>query len=317
MPSKTSKTTRNICFTLFEPFPTFPITFDEKTVKYACYQVEKAPDTGKLHVQGYLELKESWRYSRIKELFGRKDIHLEARRGSRDEARDYCRKEESRVDGPWEFGDFGKKQGTRSDLLSVKAAIDKGAKEIEVYEQFFASSARHHKFFAKYISLKAPKRTVKPKAVLFLGPPGGGKTSWIQSQEKDCYWHSAAMGTWFDEYRGETVVVFDDTYGTIPFNMYLGLIDSKPFPVQVKGASMQFMPEKVYVVANRLPETWYKNERGHMDFRAFYRRFDEYWFMDEDHEIQKFGSAEEFKDFCQSNLSEKAQVEEEPRSPVV
>ena len=33
--------------------------------------------------------------------------HFEPRRGTRDQARDYCRKAETKVDGPWEHGAFG------------------------------------------------------------------------------------------------------------------------------------------------------------------------------------------------------------------
>lgn len=102
MPSK-DKTSRNYCWTLYEPFPELPIVFDEDTVKYCVYQKEECPETKKLHLQGYVELKKSIRFAALKKLFGREDLHIEQRRGTRDEARDYCRKEESRVAGPWEF----------------------------------------------------------------------------------------------------------------------------------------------------------------------------------------------------------------------
>ena len=57
-------------------------------LRYAVGQVEKSPSTGKLHIQGYTEWTSSLRPS---ELATRLQAHWEFRRGSRSEARDYCR----------------------------------------------------------------------------------------------------------------------------------------------------------------------------------------------------------------------------------
>ena len=57
-------------------------------LRYAIGQVEKAPDSGKLHIQCYTE----WTVSlRLKEIAGRAQANWAFRRGSRSEARDYCR----------------------------------------------------------------------------------------------------------------------------------------------------------------------------------------------------------------------------------
>ena len=49
--------------------------------------------------------------------------HWESRRGSHLQAKEYCSKEESRVDGPWEAGEEGDHlggQGKRNDMLALK-----------------------------------------------------------------------------------------------------------------------------------------------------------------------------------------------------
>ncbi len=70
-------------------------------IKYAVWQLERCPDTGRLHVQAYVEWKAGIRLAAAKRQIGDAQAHLEVRRGTREQARDYCTKEESRVEGPW------------------------------------------------------------------------------------------------------------------------------------------------------------------------------------------------------------------------
>lgn len=50
--------------------------------------------------------------------------HIEKRQGTTDEAREYCRKTDSRVLGPYEEGSFGREgQGVRSDLAAYNTRV--------------------------------------------------------------------------------------------------------------------------------------------------------------------------------------------------
>jgi len=68
---------------------------------YLVWQLESGKQ-GTVHLQGYVE------FAKNKTLAGCKkwlpSAHWEQRRGTAVQARDYCQKEESRVDGPWELG---------------------------------------------------------------------------------------------------------------------------------------------------------------------------------------------------------------------
>lgn len=80
-------------------------------VRYVVWQHEAASTTGKLHVQGYAEFSESVRYTAARTMLQLPDdTHFEVRKGTREQARDYCRKEETRVDGPWELGTWTEKK---------------------------------------------------------------------------------------------------------------------------------------------------------------------------------------------------------------
>ncbi len=56
---------------------------------YAVAQVERSPETGNLHIQAYTEWRTSKRRNEVSKLVCG---HLEYRKGSREDARDYCRK---------------------------------------------------------------------------------------------------------------------------------------------------------------------------------------------------------------------------------
>lgn len=83
--------------------------------KFIAGQLERCPETGSLHLQGYLELTaperfvwltKNWEF--FKPVPGPNNInnsvHFEKRRGTQTQAIDYAEKEESRIAGPWRYG---------------------------------------------------------------------------------------------------------------------------------------------------------------------------------------------------------------------
>lgn len=104
-------TTRSVCFTIFSEWD-HSVLSDER-VKCACVQKEKCPETGKEHYQGFCMFVKPMRYSSIKELLKCDSAHLEKTKGTPLQAWEYCEKEESRIDGPWKYGDKPKGSGHR------------------------------------------------------------------------------------------------------------------------------------------------------------------------------------------------------------
>lgn len=60
-------------------------------LKYAVGQIERSPETGTLHIQAYTEWQSSKRRSEVYKIF---PSSLQFRKGTRDDARDYCRKKQ-------------------------------------------------------------------------------------------------------------------------------------------------------------------------------------------------------------------------------
>lgn len=103
---------RSWTFTIFNILWDIKNLQDER-IKCAVVQKEKCPDSGREHFQGYLQLLAPSRLNAVKKILNEDTAHLEVRKGTPQQAWDYCTKEESRVDGPWTFGDRPAGQGKR------------------------------------------------------------------------------------------------------------------------------------------------------------------------------------------------------------
>lgn len=75
---------------------------DTKVARYVVYQLEEG-ELGTTHYQGYIEFVQKKTLVACKKLLP--NAHWEPRRGSPEEAAAYCKKEETRKDGPWELGE--------------------------------------------------------------------------------------------------------------------------------------------------------------------------------------------------------------------
>lgn len=141
---------RNIMFTLNNPSANLVLAelpWTEDLVQFATWQLERGA-SGTLHIQGYLELKRKMRPSTmLNHLPFLRGAHFEKRMGSQAQAVAYCRKEDTRVEGPWTFGrEFVDERGTRNDLEDVKEAMKAGMSLEDVYDQFPGMAARYPRF---------------------------------------------------------------------------------------------------------------------------------------------------------------------------
>lgn len=269
------------CFTLFaenDTTPLTPLNYEEdwETARYLVYQEEIAPSSGRHHYQGYVE------FTRDKRLTGVRKIlptaHWETRRGTREEARAYCMKTESRHAGPFEHGEWkAGGRGARTDLLELYGAIkrDKLNKN-EIMDLMPEMYFKFHGAIDKMIAAQQTKRDWKTKITLICGPPGSGKSHWCHETFPDAYWKSAS--NWWDQYNGEETVILDEFYGWLPWNDLLRLLDKYPYQVQVKGSTCQMVAKQIIITSNKHPWEWYKNDKIHWDMEALYRRIEEFWY---------------------------------------
>ena len=83
--------------------------------RYGVWQLERGKN-GTAHLQGYVEFRKAMSLTAIKKVVGER-AYVEERRGTREEARAYCQKEDTRVEGPWEHGIWISGAGHRTDTV--------------------------------------------------------------------------------------------------------------------------------------------------------------------------------------------------------
>lgn len=137
------------CFTLYTKIdksgnysPTF--VYDESKMCYAVLQLEECPTTSRLHFQGYVEFKTRVAFDRCKKLLQSDSVNIRVADGSSEHNTTYCTKEETRVDGPWIFGEtLGLQgQGARTDIQKfLDVALDVEVQEDKHIPEF--SGATH------------------------------------------------------------------------------------------------------------------------------------------------------------------------------
>jgi len=252
--------------------------FQTAGVGYCVFQLEKAPTTGTPHFQGYLELKKPTHLSTIINMFPHAaHPHIEPRRGTRIQARNYCMKSDTRASGsshetgPFEVNEFGKGgQGKRTDLDAVAEMLTLGKSKEDILQSF---PGTYMKFFKGIASAEAllnkPSGVIKDdfQVILLYGPPRTGKTSDARALLTQLFGDSEIPfvkpdGKWFDGYTGQQGVIFDDFIGEEPgitIRSVLSWFDSREIVVETKGGHTTYKPNAIVVTTNKHPKLWFAN----------------------------------------------------------
>jgi len=250
---------RNWCFTINNPENNEIPEAWKEVARYCVWQREKGAE-GTEHLQGYVSLLTNKRLVGMKKLNA--TAHWEMRKGTHEQAKAYCTKEDTRVAGPWEFGEAPVNQGKRNDLGEVKQLLDEGKTVMQVAETQFASVMRYQKNLCWYAANKTAKNRQWPTFTTVLwGEPGVGKTRRVMEEAgPDAYWMPKAMGggtVFFDGYEGQEDVVIDEFYGWLPYDLLCRMLDRYPLLVDTKGSRTSFYPKRVWITSNKEPNLWY------------------------------------------------------------
>lgn len=293
---------RNWCFTLNNPTTT---PNDDNSnewwnrftdLKYGICQLEKG-ESGTQHLQGYLEFsKQVTPVSMQRMLPG---CYQTRRLGSRTQARDYCKKDETRVDGPWEYGEWEQEKGKRTDLTDIKDLLDNGKTESEIADSHFETWVKFHKGIREYKRMKEATRCEPTNFEVHIGEPGAGKTTGVMRDNPGAYWKTA--GKWWDRYQGQDTVVLDEFVGWIPYHELMRLGDCTPLDLEVKGSTVQFLAKKVILISNKFPWDWYNYNEHKLDRMSLFRRIKTVYFHRKGQAPKEFTDWNDFVEFCKEN----------------
>lgn len=265
---------RNICFTLNN------YTDDEYNLlvngTFYRYLIigKEVGDSLTPHLQGYAVLNKRFRANALKQIIGDR-VHFEARMGSHEQARDYCKK-----DGDFdEFGDEPK-QGARTDL--------KAACELVKNESAQAVALAMPELFVKYhrglkeleLAIQKPYTHTGVRGIWIYGEPGTGKSHAARLFDPDAFIKS--QNKWWDGYNGQKTVLLEDL-DTDVLGHYLKIWSDKwSCTGETKGGTVHLRYTTFIVTSN------YKPSRLFQDYymcEAVTRRFNVIEKTDQDQSI--------------------------------
>jgi len=264
--------------------------FQIKNDQVECWiaQFEKGGNTQRKHIQGYVLCKHAVSMNWMKNMLECDWAHLEPARGSREQNRIYCSKEETRIDDtiPKEGGNWATEQGKRNDLLDVACEIkEKKRKFHEIAIDHPTTYMKYHKGMEKLFSVVQNQELNGREgnygewslAKWYKGPTQSGKTSRVFQLYGDRVYWKNPMHKWWDGFKPDyhTAICIDDYPRSIPkdginFNELLRICQPFPFTVEVKGSTLQLGRQTIIVTSNYGLEEIFGLEAN---FDALKRRF--------------------------------------------
>lgn len=221
--------------------------------EYLVYQVERCPKTQRLHLQAFIYYSNArvWpkkRYPRA---------HIEPARSFTALMR-YCGKEETRVEGPWEFG-TKPAMGKRNDLEKLARSVVEGGKTAsEVAMADPVVGLRYHRGLTYLESISYKERTTKPRVLWLWGETGAGKTFYAWSLPGTKYIKDGTK--WWDGYSQQDVIIIDDFDGRWPVRDLLRLLDHYPYQGEKKGGYVPVNSGTIVITCDEPPSGFWTSK---------------------------------------------------------
>nr|QXP07740.1 MAG: replication associated protein [Arizlama virus] len=267
---------KNVCATVFKfdnAHPEHAVVFKPEIMDYLVYQMESAPGTGRHHLQLFCSFKKKGMYSKaIQTILGDNTAHLESMKGTYKEASDYCKKVESRVSGPWEYGVLPLGTG-HGNTTSHEKLVDicKRIRLSEVTEEALAEECptevlHHYRAFQYLRGLSAVQRDpfLEPVVCVECGAPRAGKSRQARMDllamcpKKDWYEYAADGKGYWNRYTNQTKILFDEFKGSLMLQFFKQCIHAGRFTVPVKYGDKPFLADHIVFCSNYCPQQWYE-----------------------------------------------------------
>lgn len=226
---------------------------------YIVFGKEVAPTTGTPHLQGYIEFATARTMTAIKKKMElSQDMHLEIRKGTPQEAREYCIKEGD----VYERGDIPQANGHRKGLEEATKAVIEGKSMDEIANEFPNEYVRYSSGLKSLATVKVKPRDPKnpPQVIWLWGLAGTGKTREAYESHKSVYIKDGTQ--WWDGYEGQEAIIIDD-FEAIEWNYrdFLRLLDRYPYRGQFKGGYVNVNSPTIYITCEYHPsKIWTGNK---------------------------------------------------------
>lgn len=246
-------------------------------VRFIAWGRETCPESGRLHNQMYMYFHnpKSWTGANLKKfgkMFGPKHCHVSPKRGSVPANEAYCSKEahlEKMGDEP--------RPGMRGDIdEAVKKIIDGQltSDEICIENPYFFHQYGRTFDRAEAIALRKKWRNWMTEGIWYTGPTGCGKSHTVfKDYNPETHYIKNLNEDWWDGYKGQEIVIFNEFRGSVKFSELLDLVDKWPKTVKWRNKeSVPFLAKKVIITSIKHPMECYENVVDE-PWEQFFRRF--------------------------------------------
>lgn len=228
--------------------------------RYMVCQIESAPTTGKLHLQGFIVFERNKRAAAVARIPVFKHAHIEVMKGTVKQNEEYCSKSETRVQGPWKFGD-APAQGRRTDWKDVKEMISQGKSRAEVYTEapHLANCSKGVETLYEHFAPPVPL-TRDVRVIVLTGPTGTGKSHRARTSFPDAYVITGKYyeGKSFDQYSGQATLILDEwRNGEWPLTFMNAILDKWKLGIQCRYQNKWAMWTTVVICTNEDPDAAY------------------------------------------------------------
>lgn len=193
---------------------------------YWCYGRERAPGTGRPHLQGYIRLTSPTMRDALKRELHNNQVHLQKAYGTSEQAIRYCKK-------GGDFEESGEAPITtaqgRKEALQIKKILEdvcQGKSTDELIMQY----PNQLRFITEVSRMRRPRDCIA-KCLYLYGNAGCGKTystAKVLDQLGLSYYKKCPRNKWFDNYDCQDVIVFEEFTSCLPLCTFLSYTDARP-----------------------------------------------------------------------------------------
>jgi len=232
--------------------------------KYAVWQLEKG-ESGTEHIQAVVHFSNPVLFTKVKKLYP--TAHIESCKDLASSIQ-YCQKEDTRIDGPWERGEKPK-QGKRTDIINavecLKENLGKRKPFKEVCDLYPEVVVKFHKGLQFVANQLVVPRDLPPEVHVYVGSTGTGKSYSARRWLPEAWIWNPAKNTWFDGYLGQHEAIFEEYRGQLPYASMLSVLDRYTHEHQVKGGMVDFVAKRIAITSPIHPLLWYPRQTEKTD----------------------------------------------------
>ncbi len=223
-----------------------------KAFKYTIFQLEEGSENHTKHYQLYICFNSAVRFSSVKNKFP--TAHIEKVLGTKHQAIDYCSKSDTRIDGPYEYGDDPTVQGKRVDLDKLVEYVKEGKSNIEIYDtdtSYIRLTNHIDKIRQEYVYEQYKNKWRDLEVNYIWGKSGVGKTRSVMEQYGyENVYRITDYQHPFDSYQGQDIILFDEFRSSLKITDMLNYLDGYPLQLPCRYNNKYACYTKAYLISN-------------------------------------------------------------------